>query len=187
MTGILCWFDKQISAIQENEHGTYKIFIFFVFGLLHLAECPLDSSTLQQVSACPFFSRLNNIPLCVFPCLAYPFIHQWAFGLFSPLSIVSEHLAFAINIGVQISVQVPAFNSFVYIPRSVIDESFSCCYVQSCLTLFGPTDCSLPGSFVPEIFPGKNIGVGCHFLLQRIFPTQRWNPHLLHCRQILYH
>ena len=35
--------------------------------------------------------------------------------------------------------------------------------------------------------PGRNIGVGCHFLLQGIFPTQRSNPGLLHCRHILYH
>ena len=34
--------------------------------------------------------------------------------------------------------------------------------------------------------PGKNTGVGCHFLLQGIFPTQGLNPGLLHCRQILY-
>ena len=34
--------------------------------------------------------------------------------------------------------------------------------------------------------PGKNTGVGCHFLLQGIFPTQESNPGLLHCRQILY-
>ena len=34
--------------------------------------------------------------------------------------------------------------------------------------------------------PGKTIGVGCHFFLQGIFPTQESNPHLLHCRQILY-
>ena len=37
--------------------------------------------------------------------------------------------------------------------------------------------------------PGKNPGVGCHFLLQGIFPTQGSNPGLLcllHCRQILY-
>ena len=27
--------------------------------------------------------------------------------------------------------------------------------------------------------PGKNTGVGCHFLLWGIFPTQRLNPHLL--------
>ena len=35
--------------------------------------------------------------------------------------------------------------------------------------------------------PGKNTGVGCHFLLQRIFLTQGSNPSLWHCRQILYH
>ena len=37
--------------------------------------------------------------------------------------------------------------------------------------------------------PGKNTGVGCHFLLQGIFPAQGLNPHLLcllHCRQVLY-
>ena len=34
---------------------------------------------------------------------------------------------------------------------------------------------------------GKNTGVGCHFLLQGIFPTQGLNFSLLLCRQILYH
>ena len=34
--------------------------------------------------------------------------------------------------------------------------------------------------------PGKNTGVGSHFLLQGIFPTQGLNLGLLHCRQILY-
>ena len=34
---------------------------------------------------------------------------------------------------------------------------------------------------------GKNTGVGCHFLLQEIFPTQGLNPGLPHCRQMLYH
>ena len=37
----------------------------------------------------------------------------------------------------------------------------------------------------PWASPG-NTGVGCHFLLQVIFPTQESNPSLLHCRQILY-
>ena len=32
----------------------------------------------------------------------------------------------------------------------------------------------------PLNFPGKNTGVGCHFLLQGIFLTQGSNPHLLH-------
>ena len=35
-------------------------------------------------------------------------------------------------------------------------------------------------------FPGKNTGVGCHFLLQGSFLTQGLNPGLLHCRLILY-
>ena len=34
--------------------------------------------------------------------------------------------------------------------------------------------------------PGKNTGVGYHFLLQGIFPTQGSNPGLLHYRQTLY-
>ena len=34
-------------------------------------------------------------------------------------------------------------------------------------------------------FPGKNTGVGCHFLLQGIFPTEGSNQGLLHCRQAL--
>ena len=37
----------------------------------------------------------------------------------------------------------------------------------------------------PWDFPGKDTGVGCHFLLQGIFPTQGLNPGLLHYRQIL--
>ena len=39
----------------------------------------------------------------------------------------------------------------------------------------------------PWDFPGKNTRVGCHSLLQGIFPTQESNLGLLHCRQILYH
>ena len=45
---------------------------------------------------------------------------------------------------------------------------------QSCPTLCNPLDCSLPGSSVHFIFQefSKNTRVGCHALLQRIFPTQ---------------
>ena len=44
-----------------------------------------------------------------------------------------------------------------------------CVCDQSCLTL-----CNPHGNF-----PGKNTAVGCHFLLQGIFLTQRSNPSLL--------
>ena len=40
--------------------------------------------------------------------------------------------------------------------------------LQSCPTLCDPIDSSPPGFPVPGILQGKNIGVGCHFLLQCI-------------------
>ena len=52
-------------------------------------------------------------------------------------------------------------------------------FSRSCPTLCDPMDCSPPGSSVHGIFPGKNIGVGCHFFLQGIFWTQGSNLHLL--------
>ena len=60
--------------------------------------------------------------------------------------------------------------------------SYVCMYAKSfqlCLTLCNPMDCSPPGSSVHGDSPGKNIGVGCHALLQGIFPIQGSNPHLL--------
>ena len=61
-----------------------------------------------------------------------------------------------------------------------------CLVAQSCLTLWDPMECSPPGSSIHGNSPGKNIGMGCHALLQGIFPTQGLNPGLLHCRWILY-
>ena len=50
---------------------------------------------------------------------------------------------------------------------------------QSCPTLCNPTD---PARLLCLWdFPGKDTGVGCHSLLQGIFPD------LLYCRQILFH
>ena len=68
----------------------------------------------------------------------------------------------------------------------------ACCAVlcsvsQSCSTLCDPMDCSPPGSSVHGDSPGKNTEVGCHALLQGIFPTQGSNPGLPHCRWTLYH
>ena len=50
-----------------------------------------------------------------------------------------------------------------------------CLVAQLCLTLCDPTDCRQAGSSVHGDSPGKNTGVGCHALLQGIFPTQGSN------------
>ena len=50
---------------------------------------------------------------------------------------------------------------------------------KSCLTLVTPW--TEPTRLLCLwVFPGKTIGMGCHFLLQGIFPTQGLNPSLLH-------
>ena len=48
--------------------------------------------------------------------------------------------------------------------------------LQPCPTLCDPMDCSPPGSSVYGDSLGKNTGVSCHALLQRIFPNQGSNP-----------
>ena len=55
---------------------------------------------------------------------------------------------------------------------------------KSCPILATPwtVTCQAP----PWDSPGKNTGVGSHFLLQGIFPIQGSNLGLLHCRQFLY-
>ena len=58
--------------------------------------------------------------------------------------------------------------------------------LQWCLTLCDPMDCSPPGS-CPWNFAGKNLGVGCHSLLQGTFSTQGLDQSHLHCRWILHH
>ena len=53
----------------------------------------------------------------------------------------------------------------------------SCSVVSSSLRPHGLQPCRL---LCPWDSPGKNTGVGCHALLQKIFPTQGSNSGLLH-------
>ena len=73
--------------------------------------------------------------------------------------------------------------SFTHLHQQANKNPLCVLVTQSCLTLCDPMDYSL----CPWNSPGKNTGVGSHFPLQRIFPTQGSNSGLLHCRQILYH
>ena len=62
-----------------------------------------------------------------------------------------------------------------------------CLFTRLCLTLCNPVNCSPPGSSAHGVSPGKNTGVGCHALLEGIFPTRGSNSGLQHYRQILSH
>ena len=72
-------------------------------------------------------------------------------------------------------------------PLSSFPKSSACLLLlHSCPTLCNFMDCSLPGSSVLGDSPGKNTGVGCHALLQGIFPAPEGNSGPLHCKRILY-
>ena len=75
-----------------------------------------------------------------------------------------------VNTGVKVAV-LPPFNSSVMVSakiRWIFMEAYS--VVKMCLILCNPMDYSLPVSSAHVWdFPGRNTGVGCHFLLQAIF------------------
>ena len=71
-----------------------------------------------------------------------------------------------------VAMKVPSPN--LWTTREFLPLNFKLCWkvkllvIQLCLTLYDPMDCSPKGSSVhcPWASPGKNIGVGCHFLSQ---------------------
>ena len=69
-------------------------------------------------------------------------------------------------------------------PIPVESERESVCVcVLSCVQLFVTAWTVAARLLYPWDFPGKDTGVGCHFLLQGISPTPGSNPHLLQLLQ----
>ena len=84
-------------------------------------------------------------------------------------------------------VRWPKYWSFSFSISPSNECAKMCLVAQLCPSLCNPMDCGPSGSSVDGDSPGKNTGVGCHALLQGIFPTQGSNPGLLHCRRIFLH
>ena len=62
----------------------------------------------------------------------------------------------------------------------ILEKLVACCLVaELCPTLLRPHGWEPARLLCPWDFPGKSTGVGCHFLLEGIFPTQGLNPRLL--------
>ena len=68
------------------------------------------------------------------------------------------------------------------LPASLNPLLFIHVFIHSCPTLW-PCGLSPARLLLPWHSPGKNTGVGWHFLLQGIFLTQGSNPSLLHLLQ----
>ena len=84
----------------------------------------------------------------------------------------SAPFCYSVKLQVTFGMSYPGYFPFrfSFLPSPIVFLAKS---LQSCPTLCDPMDCSPPGSSVHS--PGKNTGVGCHALLQRIFPTQGLN------------
>ena len=102
-------------------------------------------------------------------------------GIFTFLTITFFKMYWCSNFELPKCFLLPKLGTSWYFTFAVL-----CWLTQSCPILWDPIDCSLPGSSVRGDSQGKNPGVGCHALLQGIFPTQGSNPGLLNYRQILY-
>ena len=89
-------------------------------------------------------------------------------SVYSSLATTAQPLYFNLN-------SIYHLTQSEIVSHSVVSDSLWC-YGLSPTRLLHPWD-----------FPGKNTGVGCHFLFQEIFPTQGLNLGLPHCRQTLYH
>jgi len=69
----------------------------------------------------------------------------------------------------------------IYMYIYILHIFYTCAYclvTQPCLTLCDRMDCKASRLLCPWDAPGKNTGVGCHALLQEMFPTQGLNPSL---------
>ena len=80
---------------------------------------------------------------------------------------------------------ISSFHSTNREENFVQEGLLGCLVAKSCPTLLWSWTIACQAPLSME-FPGKNTGVGCHFLLQGIFPTQGSNPHL-HRRWLFYH
>ena len=79
---------------------------------------------------------------------------------------------------------------FWWISMSSLYILYICCcssVAKLCLALLWLHGLSPTRLLGPWDFPSKNTGMGCHFFLQGIFPTQGSSLRLLLGRQILYH
>ena len=88
----------------------------------------------------------------------------------------------AVDMGVHVKKkQLLSYGSYLCNTGQCLEYSACVLLTQLCPALFDPMDYNPPWNS-----PGHSTGVGCHFLLHGIFPTQGLNLGFLHCRQTLY-
>ena len=130
----------------------------------HLCVCVFLCGKNIKIYSVSEFSSTS----CSIVNYSHPTVHQ-IFRIYS--SCISETLCTLTNI---ISFYSWCVESFYY-----ESESASHSVMSDSLQPHGLQPARL---LCQQDSPGKNTAVGCHSLLQGVFPTQGSNPSLLHCR-----
>ena len=114
-----------------------------------------------------------------FPCSNFPIFGQWEPLHFESCVLLTELFIFKSVLIFWLSKCLKTIIPYISCPGTLSK-------LLSCVQLFAIpwTVAKLLG---PWNFPGKNVAVGCHFLLQGIILTQGLKASLLNYRQILYH
>ena len=133
------------------------------------------------------------ISVHVFICHLYIFfgeVHVQFFGLFKKLGCwLTYYWVLRVLYILWMPVDGLSFHSLnsvfcrAKVFNSMKSEGVSCSVMSDSLWPHGLEPSRL---FCPWDFPGEKTGVGFHFLLQGIFPTQGLDPGLPHCRQTFY-
>ena len=162
-----------------------------------LAGSPCSPRDSQESSPTPQFKTINSLALSFLHSpLSHPYLTTGKTIALTRQTFVDKVMSLLLNMLSRLVITfLPRSKrlliSWLQSPSAVILEPpkinlslfplVSCCcsITQSHASLCDPVDCSLPGSSVHGDSPGRNTGVGCHFLLQRIFSTQGLNLHLL--------
>ena len=153
------WGCKRVGhdwATQQQEHTSWDSIVFglpYALQKFHVLPSPCSWFPLPSL---PLFSgnHCSDVSACLF--LFIWFVHLFCCSFFTTYK--------------------QNYTIFVFLQLILTRE---CLGAQSCPILWDLVDCSPPGSSVHD-FPGKDAGVGCHFLFQGIFLTQGSNAGLLH-------
>ena len=180
------------NSLGRNTGGGYH---FLFQGIKHLGEThyfhlPLDSRDTGRWVSLNSGNALHEIPYTAFPSVRATQAEKW------------RHLeTIGGSWGWKRSQDYKTKNKsrFSFLPSSDFDQprlvqapgggdagGGDGLVAQSCLTLLTSRTVAHRRLLCSWNSPGKNTGVGCHFPLQGIFPSQYLNLCLLHHSRILY-
>ena len=173
--GRVCSSSESHMAVQSNEVQSYP-------RTQHTSswECSRELSTQVSKGVCMKILMTASLMVVVRSWKPFDIQHQ-------KMHLFSVEYYAAVRMNRQTYAKPHGKNKNSKKETQICNTTCHCLVTQSCPTLCDPVDYSSPGSSVHGKSPGKNTGVGCHALLQGIFPNQGSNPGLLHCRRILYH